>query len=455
MNNNEKAWESYVSNPRFITRDEIVNILTDSIDSVKSDDLKRRIRKLTSSNSDIKIEDADIADFFDISRKQILDLIHHYNLNDIYNTRYISIVFKDMIQEIFSRKREGKYRAKKFDHLWEIYQSTLASRVVYFIDKINPHVGSERMIFSDKKETPKEILNKFDSFLSLSPDFLIVTQNGMVDISESLNKDSDLKGKIAVARDAAGDLVDIFSRGNRQHDRMVLYGERYLKLLVSIEGHGSPLAWYATAQSIEAYFSSYDADSNSNQSEFPPFDTEQRTSVNAVIFASGLLARSFPQIADAQDDFRKYVGKEVAKRNAVHRLTQHSLGELNKSHNLLTPAAAKLVEDVLDLNAPMASDVSERLDATKVNVLRGYLSALGRAVADATHRQMQFFKENIRTKGVYDISKEVLKALALSGFGPAILFIEHISNELLALANESIDLFGGFVALLRLLNIIP
>jgi hypothetical protein len=177
--------------------------------------------------------------------------------------------------------------------------------------------------------------------------------------------------------------------------------------------------------------------------------------IDSVILTSAMLAGILPEIARSQEHIRQYSGEEVDVRAALRELVDPSLTALFHAEGVLTLRAAAVTGEAaaLDIAAtPANAPEAVRVHATKVGLLRGFLGAMARLAVASTH-QVANLRENIRTKGVYDISKEVVKWLITGGYDKTYRFVAHLVPTLFALATTWPAMFNFVRPLLRFLGL--
>ncbi len=132
---------------------------------------------------------------------------------------------------------------------------------------------------------------------------ILTAQNGLVDLAPNTTRSDALTSRIAAAKTHISDLIDECERGNQHHARLGDYAKAYRDGLSGLTTPTPAISWYIHAQKIENYRSNYAAVSRDNPLEYPPLEPWLSTSIDAVVLATGIIARLFPEIAECQDQF--------------------------------------------------------------------------------------------------------------------------------------------------------
>ena len=312
--------------------------------------------------------------------------------------------------------------------------------------------------FSDVRTASAQMEDwrKIETFVQDQTTNLMAPRDGRIDLAPSRASYEALSSRIAAARLAIEDLAVICRRGNQQHAALGDYAERYRAELERLVPSEPGIVWYVSAQKIENYRSNYVVVSKQQPGEYPPFEPALSTVIDAVVLATGILARLFPEIAKSQDDFEKYAGRQVGVRRAERELLDATLSDLAASDSVLTPRAAAVAKTIAELDpaaTPEDAPETARTVATKSGFLRSFLSAIAKVVLEKAQTQVGYLRENLRTKGLYDVSKEIVKALVLGGFSSTVTFLKGAVPALLLLASQWPAMFGFIPPLLRLLGL--
>lgn len=344
----------------------------------------------------------------------------------------------------------GNSRNKTVDILRNYIDKNLA------IDFIKNHgadpTAQQRQIDQyDALELQADI-NQLKRFVATQQSSFMTARDGRVDLADTRSDASEVEPRKLAASRAAADLLSLCRRGNLQHGALVDFTERYISNLNQMPTSLPAIVWFVEAQKIENYRANYMATSTKQPGEYPPLEPELSTAIDAVVLATGILARLFPDIAKSQDDFEKYAGRQVSVRKATRDLLDRALSDLAASTNVLTPRARELTKEIAELNVGSASPESaeaSRTIATKAGLIRSFLDS----VANLAHEQIIYLQENIRTKAAYDISKVITKGLMVSGFGALLDYLHFCSPVIHSLAEAWPSMFKFTKSLLRLLGV--
>jgi hypothetical protein len=230
---------------------------------------------------------------------------------------------------------------------------------------------------------------------------------------------------------------------------------RIVRVWDVLQSDRSPLPWYIAAQRVELYRSNYIYQSLRDPSEYPGFEPDIATLIDSLIVATAMLARIFSEITRSQEDIRRYSGDQIDVKTAVRELVDPNLSALSKAEGVLTARAAALTSEAAALNLGSISAKTQeavRVHAIKAGLLRGFLGVVARLTVMATH-QVTNLRENIRTKGGYDASKEILKWLISNGYENTFAFVSTSVGALVALATTWPAMFNFLHPLLRLLGL--
>jgi len=280
----------------------------------------------------------------------------------------------------------------------------------------------------------------------------LTVHGGRIDLAPTNARFKEVVSRIEAARTAIRRLILACESGNRQHAALGEYAEEYRATLDDLKPEDPGITWYVTAQMVENYRSNYVALSKQQPGEYPPLDAALSTQIDAVVLASGILARLFPEIAKSQDDFEKYSGRQVGVRRATRELLDHALSDLAAAENALSPRAAAVAKAVADLHPGATPDDAPevaRTVATKSGFLRGSMVAIAKFVLE----QAGYLRENIRSKGSYDISKEIIKKLVEIGSVGILGYMSATAQNLTSLAAQWPAMFDFIAPLLRLLGL--
>jgi hypothetical protein len=283
---------------------------------------------------------------------------------------------------------------------------------------------------------------------------ILEAQQGWIDIAGTTASDGDIMPRVEAAKLAIEDLIEACARSNRHRD-LLRFSEAYRSRLDALKNTRPALAWYVAAQRIELYRSNYVAGSAREPDEYPPLEPGLATLIDAVVIATAMLARILPEIARCQDQIQQYAGEQINMRRAVRDLVDPILSALSVADSVLTPRAAAVTAEAAALNpgatAPNAPEAI-RATATKAGLLRGFLEVTAKLAVAATH-QITHLRDNLRAKGVYDVSKEIAKWLVSGGYGPTLTFITTSAAALWSLASQWPQMFDFVAPLLRILGL--
>jgi hypothetical protein len=299
-----------------------------------------------------------------------------------------------------------------------------------------------------------EDLRSLDKVISSEQYAILEARNGRIDLTGTFTSDEEILPRAEAARLAIDDLVEACVRSNRHRD-LLRFSEAYRSRLDALKNAEPGLSWYVAAQRIELYRSNYIAGSAREPEEYPPLEPGLATLIDAVVIATAMLARILPEIARCQDQIREYAGEQIDMRQAVRDLVDPTLSALSHDEKVLTPRAAAVAAEAAALNPGATSpDAPEafRANATKAGLLRGFLEATARLAVAATH-QITHLRDNIRTKGLYDVSKEIAKWMVSGGYGPTLTFITTSAATLWSLASQWPQMFDFVAPLLRILGL--
>jgi hypothetical protein len=222
---------------------------------------------------------------------------------------------------------------------------------------------------------------KIQTFVGDREPSFLVERNGKIDLAPTTGSFEAIPSRIKAATLAAGDLIKVCRRGNQQHAALGDYAEQYRAQLDKLGPSEPGIVWYICAQKIENYRSNYAAVSRQQSDEYPPLEPDLSTVIDAVVLATGILARLFPEIAKSQDDFEKYSGRQVGVRRAERELLDAALSDLAVSQGVFTQRAAAAAKAIVELDPGVTpADASEttRVMATKSGFLRSFLARLPR-----------------------------------------------------------------------------
>jgi hypothetical protein len=239
------------------------------------------------------------------------------------------------------------------------------------------------------------------------------------------------------------------------HSTLRRFAQRYRTALDGLRSGEPSLPWYITAQRIELYRANYIAHSDRDPAEYPPLEPGIAALIDSVILATAMLAGILPEIARSQEHIRQYSGEQVDVRTAVRELVDPSLSALARAEGVLTSRAAAVTSEAAALNVgrmPETAPEAVRVYATKGGLLRGFLGVLARLAVAAMHQAAQL-RESIRTKGMYDATKEVIKWLVEGGYEKTYNFVAASVATLVPLTTMWPALFGFVLPLLRLLGL--
>lgn len=298
-------------------------------------------------------------------------------------------------------------------------------------------------------------LQNVESFVEDQSDRLMEARAGRIDLKPNTPNLEFLGPRIQAANNAINELIVACKSGNQQHVVLGKFAEEYQRELERIETTPG-IVWYVTAQKIENYRSNYKALSDRDSREYPPLDAEFSTIVDTVVLASGILARSFPEIANCQDEFEKYAGRQIGSREAVRKLLDASLTDICSSEEVLTERASAVARDIekLDIGeTPETAEEATRTIATKAGFLRNFLSAIAAETVRLSTDQIKKLRQNIKSNAGYDISKEIVKYMAASGFSAVVIYINSAMPTLVALASQWRQMFGFIEPLLRIFGL--
>jgi hypothetical protein len=297
-------------------------------------------------------------------------------------------------------------------------------------------------------------LLQLDEFISSEPARLLTARSGRIDLAGTTASDEDIAPRVAAAALAIEDLIETTANSNL-HATLHGFAQRYQRELGRLRSGEPGLSWYITALRIELYRSNYIAHSGHDPGEYPALEPGIGTLIDSVILATAMLAGVLPEIARSQEHIRQYSGEQVDVRTALRELVDPSLNALSLTEGVLTPRAAAVTAEVAALNigtTPDNAPEAVRVRATKAGLLRGFLGAMARLTVAGTH-QVAHLRENIRTKGAYDISKEVVKWLINGGYEKTYRFVADSASTLFKLATTWPAMFNFVLPLLRLLGL--
>lgn len=297
---------------------------------------------------------------------------------------------------------------------------------------------------------------KIETFVGDQADNLLAARDARIDLAPTTTSHEAVASRVRAARFAINDLIAVCSRGNQQHAALVDYAEQYRAELDNLNPPEPGIVWYVIAQKIENYRSNYLAVSKQQPGEYPPLEPALSTVIDAAVLATGILARLFPEIAKSQDDFEKYSGRQVGVRRAERELLDAALSDLADLEGVLTARAAQVARTVADLDpgaTPVDAPEMARTVAIKSGFLRGFFGAIAKVVLEKARIQIGYLREHIRTKGGYDVSKEIVKELVHGGFSSTVSFLTGAVPALLHLASLWPAMFDFIPPLLRLLGL--
>jgi hypothetical protein len=266
-----------------------------------------------------------------------------------------------------------------------------------------------REILPDRTPNTESDLVQLDEFLSSERDTLLTAHSGRIDLAGTTASDEDIAPRVDAAALAIQDLIEATANSNL-HATLRAFAQRYRTELGRLRSGEPGLSWYVVAQRIELYRFNYIAQSGHDPAEYPALEAGIGTLIDSVILATAMLAGILPEIARSQEHIRQYSGEQVDVRTALRELVNPSLSALSHKEGVLTLRAAAVTAEAAELNigtTPDNAPEAVRVNATKVGLLRGFLGAMARLAVASTH-QVAHLQENIRTKGVYDVSKEVV-----------------------------------------------
>jgi hypothetical protein len=275
-----------------------------------------------------------------------------------------------------------------------------------------------------------------------------------VSISQAQQLPMKISPRVEAAALAIEDLIEATANSNL-HATLRRFAQQYRTELDRLRSGEPGLSWYITAQRIELYRSNYIAHSGHDPAEYPALEPGIATLIDSVILATAMLAGILPEIARSQEHIRQYSGEQVDVRTALRELVDPSLTALSHTEGVLTLRAATVTAEAAALNIGTTLDNAPeavRVHATKAGLLRGFLGAMARLAVAGTH-QVAHLRENIRTKGVYDVSKEVVKWIITGGYEKSYEFVANSVSTLFKLATTWPAMFNFVLPLLRLLGL--
>ncbi len=359
----------------------------------------------------------------------------------------------DFVVEFFPADRTDWTLFNTTNGAIQKYGSELEGASIYYeppFELNSEGAGSNTLPASDNE------LQIISTLRDEDPGGILQIRNGELDLAPSQVNFDYLDSRIDAAKTAINELVNACEEGNQPHAVLGEFAKQYRDALNSLHPSSSGISWYVKAQQIETYRANYVQASRTESDEYPPFDPRMSTIIDSLVLATGILARRFPEIAKSQDDFQKYSGREINTRREVRNLLSSALSAMAMSTTaLLSPRAATVAREVaeLDINNLDNDPATQRLIATKAGFLRNYLVTVAKASVVPLRNQLGHLIENIRTKGLYDLGKEMIKALVQQGLGSTIIFLGIIKPTLLSLSAMWPAMFQFIAPLLRLLGI--
>ena len=358
--------------------------------------------------------------------------------------------YRYMLSVTFTLYYIGDIRSKRFGYdMHQAYNNN-------FVSDLTAKLSSElhEVILRNRLPTTQSDLLQLDEFLSSEPTTLLSAHNGLIDLAGTTASNEDITPRVEAAVLAIEDLIEATANSNL-HATLHGFAQRYRSELDRLRSGEPGLSWYITAQRIELYRSHYIVYSGHDPIEYPALEPGIGTLIDLVILASAMIAGILPEIARSQEHIRQYSGEQVDVRTALRELVDPSLTALSHAEGVLTLRAAAVTAEAaaLDIAAtPADAPEAVRVHATKAGLLRGFLGAIARLAVASTH-QVANLRENIRTKGVYDVSKEVVKWLITGGYEKTYTFVADTVSTLIRLAATWPAMFNFVRPLLRLLGL--
>ena len=343
-----------------------------------------------------------------------------------------------------------------YDIFNEYFKSKLSEAFTSLLHEIVPRTRgavNQRHASNQTPNTESDLL-ELDEFLLSERATLLTARSGRIDLAGTTASDEDIAPRVEAAALAIEDLIEATANSNL-HATLRGFAQRYRTELGRLRSGEPGLSWYITAQQVELYCSHYIAHSANDPAEYPALEPGIGTLIDSVILATAMLAGILPEIARSQEHIRQYSGEQVDVRTALRELVDPSLSALSHTEGVLTFRAAAVTAEAAALNigsTPDDAPEAVRVHATKVGLLRGFLGAMARLAVAGTH-QMAHLQENIRTKGAYDISKEVVKWLITGGYEKTYRFAADSASTLFKLATTWPAMFNFVRPLLRLLGL--
>jgi hypothetical protein len=301
---------------------------------------------------------------------------------------------------------------------------------------------TEAWLASHVQDTPLPLMaaateeadrERITAFLADQTANLLVAHDGLIDLAPTTARYQHLTPRIEAARAALHDLIAVCEQGNQQHAALAEYAEEDLVALEGLKPSDPGIPWYVRAQKIEAYRSNYVAQSKQQPGEYPPLDPALSTEIDTVVLTTGILARSFPEIAKSQDDFEKYAGRQLDARRIQRELLDTTLANLAASDGVLTPRAAAVVQEIVALDpGAAAEDASEtaRIAATKSGFVRSFLAAVAKLVLE-------------------QVGKEIIKSIFEQHYPKLLQWLSKMKPDLVSLAAKWRAMYDFVEALYR------
>jgi hypothetical protein len=367
-----------------------------------------------------------------------------FSKHDDYRYRHVFDLQFRLYERNNSRSSSRTYQFAIDIAYTKAFESDLDVRFASLLQELLP----------DRTPNTESELLQLNEFLSSEQVTLLTARSGRIDLAGTTASNEDIAPRVAAAALAIEDLIEATANSNL-HATLRRFAQGYQTELGRLRPGEPGLSWYLKAQAIELYRSNYIAYSAQDPAEYPALEPGIGTLIDSVILATAMLAGILPEIARSQEHIRQYSGDQVDVRTALRELVDPSLSALSHTEGVLTLRAAAVTAEAVALNIGTARDNAPeavRVHATKAGLLRGFLGAMARLAVAGTH-QIANLRENIRTKGMYDVSKEVVKWLMTGGYEKAYRFVADSVSTLLKLATTWPAMFNFVLPLLRLLGL--